>query len=121
MSSAPQLTVLAVDLRAHDRADLDDDVVAGDLHRTSFRRETVLRDGTREDGVEVRVCIGEHVGSASGLKDGLPRIWFHHLDSHPAIRVTIENRAHSLPPSGKVFIAIKIGMAQNSPNMQWLI
>jgi hypothetical protein len=71
MSSAPQLTVLAVDLRAHDRADLDDDVVTGNLHRTTFRRETILRDGTREDGVEVRVCIGEHVGSASSLAYGL--------------------------------------------------
>jgi hypothetical protein len=50
-----------------------------------------------------------------------PWIRFRGLDSQPAIRVTIENRAHSLPPSGKVFIAIRIGMAQNSPNMQWLM
>lgn len=70
MTNGQKHTVLAVDLRAHDRADLDDDVVAGDLHRTTFRRETVLRDGTREDGVEVRVCIGELIGSVSGLGYG---------------------------------------------------
>jgi hypothetical protein len=41
-------------------------------------------------------------------------------DLQPAIKVIMVKRDHSRPPSGRVFMAIRMGKDQNSPNKQWL-
>ena len=51
-----RLTVFAVNLRRDDRSNLDNNVVSGDLHRSTFDRETVLRDGTSQD-LEIKIHL----------------------------------------------------------------